>query len=160
MTLVWVRYRTVTYWLCMIFFTRVQQNSFGFNATAYAMLIFDARLCFFYKNNFLNKISYLHFTLHGQCTSLCFLHIVYLAVNSLQPVFLISNQHFVVLFGMIWCYCETCCTRFLPQLKLLIFEESYLRAINNLSTDNSHHGGTIEKEIQLFFLFEISIYFS
>ena len=159
MALVWVRYRTVFYWLCIIFFTRVQQISFGFHATAYAMLIFDARLCLFKKTTFLTKLAsyilhYMYNTLFKPAYS------VFSCKFPATCFFLISNQHFVVLFAMISSYCETCCTRFLPQLKLLIFEESYLRPINNLSTYNSHHGGMIEKEIQLFFLSEISIYLS
>lgn len=69
------------------FFTRVQQISFGFNATAYAMPTFGVRQVFLEKINFLNKISYLNFTLYGQCRTLCFLHLVHLDVNSSAACF-------------------------------------------------------------------------
>ena len=127
-----VRYRRVIYWLCIIFFHQGAANQFLDSTRQCTPCLSLMHVFVFFKKQ-LNKISNLHFTLHGQCASLCFLHIVYLAVNSQQPVFLISNHHFVVLFTMISSYFEPCCTRFLPQLK---FEESYLRAIDNLSTDN------------------------
>ena len=116
------------------FFTRVQQISFGFNATAYAMPTFGVRQVFVEKINFLNKISYLNFTLRGQCRALCFLHLVHLAVNSSTACFFDLHATFLFLFAMISSSREQCCTRLFPQLKLLIFEESCFRANNNFPT--------------------------
>ena len=124
MTLVWVRHRTdIIYWFCIIFFIRVQQISFEFNATAYTMLTFDTRQVFAEKINFFNKISNLHFTLHvDNVLSLCFLHFVCLTVNSPATCFfLITNQHFVVLFALISSCRETCCTQFFSTIEITYF---------------------------------------